>query len=431
MIGFGRPINIRFQYVSEKVIHFLACILFSSYSFAVVEVDMLHVGYDDEANLRNIFQNIVDSFEAQNPRVKVNIEYIDNEEYKKTITKRLTSKKPPDLFYSWGGFNFRDKAEKGLLRDISDHRREFKRHLYRNGLKSFTHKGKLYGAPYLMTQVGFWYNRDLFYKAGVSTADIQDWKGFLETVVKIKKAGITPIALGAADKWPVHFYWSYLAMRAGGFSPFLNAMVHSGKQFEHPAFIRAGKEFQRLVELKPFQEGFEDASYADSAKAFGNRKAAIHLMGDWDYTSHKELSDSGKGIEDKRLGWFAFPKLEGGVGTELDVLGGINGFVASHKASDEAIQWLSFLLSYENQGKLAADDEIIPSARRAGFYLKNPFKKYIFENIHLAEWHQVFLDQEFGSNTGSSINDNSYGLLTGKVTPSQAARNIQLVWGDG
>ena len=33
---------------------------------------------------------------------------------------------------------------------------------------------------------------------------------------RLKDAGITPIAVGAGDKWPAHFWYSYLMVRLGG-----------------------------------------------------------------------------------------------------------------------------------------------------------------------------------------------------------------------
>ncbi len=45
---------------------------------------------------------------------------------------------------------------------------------------------------------------------------IKTWDDYLAAVKKIKAAGIVPIAGGGGEKWPIHFYWSYLVMRDGG-----------------------------------------------------------------------------------------------------------------------------------------------------------------------------------------------------------------------
>ncbi len=67
--------------------------------------------------------------------------------------------------------------------------------------------------PYKVGLVSFFYNKELFAKAGVKAEDIKTWADFLDAVKKLKDAGIVPIAGGGGEKWPIHFYWSYLVMR--------------------------------------------------------------------------------------------------------------------------------------------------------------------------------------------------------------------------
>ena len=72
--------------------------------------------------------------------------------------------------------------------------------------------GQQYGIPYNVGVVGFWYNKELFAKAGISSAP-STWPQFLADVAKLKAAGIAPIAIGGKDKWPDAFYWDYLAVK--------------------------------------------------------------------------------------------------------------------------------------------------------------------------------------------------------------------------
>ena len=37
---------------------------------------------------------------------------------------------------------------------------------------------------------------------------IKTWDDLLAAVKKLKAAGITPLVVGGADKWPLHFYWT-------------------------------------------------------------------------------------------------------------------------------------------------------------------------------------------------------------------------------
>ena len=69
--------------------------------------------------------------------------------------------------------------------------------------------------PWNVGMVGFWYNKDLFTQAGID-APAGTWDELLEQIQTLKDAGITPIAVGAGDKWPAHFWYSYLMVRLGG-----------------------------------------------------------------------------------------------------------------------------------------------------------------------------------------------------------------------
>lgn len=64
--------------------------------------------------------------------------------------------------------------------------------------------GKQYGVAYELGMVGFWYNKELFAKAGVKDTP-ETWGELLAVVRQLKAAGVVPIALGGAEKWPAHF----------------------------------------------------------------------------------------------------------------------------------------------------------------------------------------------------------------------------------
>ena len=139
-------------------------------------------------------------------------------------------------------------------------------------------------------------------QAGVDPASMSTWEGFLAGVQAFKDAGITPIAIGAKDKWPAHFWWSKLVVRLAGMEGFQAAARGEGDGFAGEDFVKAGEYFLQLSELEPWQEGFLAASYGDASGLFGDGKAAMHLMGDWDYGAMKDNSANKQGIPDDQLG---------------------------------------------------------------------------------------------------------------------------------
>ena len=129
----------------------------------------------------------------------------------------------------------------------------------------------------LQSQVGFFYNKELMAKAGVDGAKIKTWDDLLGAVKKLKAAGITPLMVGGADKWPLHFYWTYLAVRIGGKPAFDAALRGENGGFAGETFVKAGELFKQLVDLQPFQNGFLGFKNPQAVGAFGDGKAAMTL----------------------------------------------------------------------------------------------------------------------------------------------------------
>ena len=393
------------------------------------KVTVLHI-VNDEIHLKEL-QAVEAAFEKANPGIEVELEFLENQSFKSKLTTLLQSKNKPDIFFSWGGGVFREQAEAGVLKDISKEMNGgWSASLSPAGVDGFSHNGKVYGSPYYMAQVGFWYNKALLKKAGVDEASLSTWSGFLEGVKKLKAAGITPIALGASEKWPTHFYWSYLALRNGGKAALLDAMADKGKGFASEPFIKAGEDLLKLVKLKPFQNGFQGQGYGEASGIFGNGKAAFHLMGDWDYNVQKQNSESGKGLDDKDLGFMPFPTVKGGKGDAKDTMGGINGWAVTKDASPEAVKFLEFLVNKDNQTTMATQGVFIPVAKGAETGIKNPYMAQIARHLAESQYHMVFLDQLLGADVGQTVNDVSSELASESITPKAAAERVQESWAD-
>ena len=80
-------------------------------------------------------------------------------------------------------------------------------------------------------------------------------------------------------------------------------------------FLQNTSRFRTIAGVR---RGFLAASYGDASGYFGDGKAAMHLMGDWDYGAMKDNSASKTGIPDDQLGILPFPTIEGGAGDPSD-----------------------------------------------------------------------------------------------------------------
>lgn len=393
-------------------------------ALAETTIDWLHL----EAVTENlvIMEAAAREYEEMHPDITINMQFLAPEAYKAKLTTLLQSDAAPDMFYSWGGGVMSAQQEAGVLRPIDGVvSAETLDGIGVAGVNAFTRDGELYGIAESVSQVAFWANKELLAQAGVSEDDFADWESFLSSVQTIKDAGITPIALGAQDKWPAHFYWSYLVVRLAGQDAFNAATSGEGDGFASEPFVKAGEMFLELVALEPFQRGYLASSYGNASGLFGDGNAALHLMGNWDYNQSKESSASGQGLEDDNLALIQFPAIASGAGRPTDTLGGINGWIFHRDASDESIEFMQWYQSAEVQQRFAAASSYIPIVAGGADTLDNTFLRSISENVSNSQWHAIFFDQELGADVGGVVNDISLELADGSIDAQEAAELVK------
>jgi raffinose/stachyose/melibiose transport system substrate-binding protein len=370
------------------------------------------------------WQKMADDYMAAHPNVTIEITVLENEAFKTKLTTVMQSGDPPDIFQSWGGGTFNQQVEAGLLKDITadlEADAAWKDSFAPGALGVYSYQGKNYGVPWDMGMVGFWYNKDLFEQAGID-APPATWTEFLEDVQTLKDAGITPISIGEGDKWPGMHYWNYLATRLCGQAGFDAAMARTGS-FTDPCFVEAGAKLEELVALEPFQEGFLGAVHDDMQAAFGNGKAAMELSGQWAPSTQAANSADQAGVQN--LGLFGFPEVEGGAGAGTDVVGGGNGFAIGKNAEPEAIDFVKYLTSMENQTIIAANGSGIPVVKGAETGLTDPNMLQVAQTFAAADYFQLYYDQFLPPATGSVLNDSVQGLFAGTLTPEQVAQAVE------
>lgn len=372
-----------------------------------------------------IWDEVARRFEAKNSGVKVEMQFLENEAYKAKLPTILQSKDRPHILYSWAGGVLKAQIEAGVLEDVTAAVGSYKDNLSAGAVEAFTIEGKIYGLPHNVSQVGFMYNKDLFAKAGVDGSKIKTWDEFLEAVKKLKAAGITPISVGGQDKWPLHFYWTHLAVRLGGKPAFEAALKGQNGGFEGETFQKAGELMKQLVDLEPFQTGFLGFKNPQALGFFADGKAAMNLAISHHSATQRALAADKKGIPEDKLGWVDFPMPAGAKGQPTDTLGGVNGWLFTKGSPKQAVEFVKFFISDEVQRELAKQNFIIPTYKGAEAALGSAFMQNVAKNIAASKYHQNFYDQDLGPSVGRVVNDATAEIAGGSMTPKQAAKAIQ------
>jgi raffinose/stachyose/melibiose transport system substrate-binding protein len=401
-----------------------------------VTIDWWHIT-DTEPGLSN-WQAMADTYMSEHPNVTINITVMNNEAFKPAIQTNIQAGDVPDLFQSWGGGVLLDQVEAGAVQDVTEALGPYIDDFNPGATALYNIDGVQYGLPYNASMVGFWYNVDLFEQAGIE-APPTTWAELLEDIQTLKDAGITPIAVGAGDKWPAHFWYSYLMVRLGG-ADVMNQIAADGN-FSVPGVIEAGEHVAELVAMEPFQDGFLGAPWDapdGEAGVMASQGAAMDLMGQWAlgaFRNYAGIADEPETALPFRVGWFPFPQVEGGAGDPTDGFGGADGFVIGKDAPPETADFLAFLTNLENQRTWALAGTGIPANVEATAAIAEapaadgPVMQTVLDALNAAPFLQQFLDQFYTAEIGAAVNDQTALLFAGETTPEDAAAAITAVAG--
>src|SRR5271166_4774323 len=392
-------------------------------ALAETTVTVLHVS--ENADQKAVWDKIASDYNAEHKGVKVQFKYLENEAFKAKLPTMLQSSDRPDLFYSWSGGVMQAQDKAGFLKDITADVASVESAMSPTAVDAFKVDGKVVGVPFQVGEVVFYYNKKLFEKAGVKAEDIKSWDDFLGAVKKLKAAGITPLVVGAGEKWPMHFYYSYLVMRIGGEHALADAKAGKNGGFKSAAFVEAGQRLRELGALEPFQPGYLTTKATESAGMFGDGKAAMDLMGQWLLGQQAPYPTSGKGLPEEDIGILSFPVVAGGKGKATDTLGGINGFLVTKSAPPEAVDFLKFFSQDKYAKEAATSAAYIPVVKGAEASFTDPLFKRLASDLAATTYHQNYFDQDLGPAVGRVINDVSVEVAAGEMTPEAAAAAIQ------
>lgn len=362
-------------------------------------------------------------FHAAHPDVTIKVVPFQNEQFKTKIPIALQSSSPPDVFQSWGGGGLVDQVKAKKVAEVTKYVKPWIKAIG-GSAAGWQVNGKQYAVPYSLGVVGFWYNKELFAKAGIATPPTT-WPQFLDTIKKLKAADITPIAIGSKDEWPDAFYWDYLATKLCSKTTMQQSAVTYN--FSDPCWIKAGEYTKQLLDAEPFQDGFlatpAQQGATSSAGLVANGRAAMELQGHWNPGVMQPLTPDNK--IPSFLGWFPFPNVPGSKALPGSLLGGGDGFACSWKAPQPACaQFLSYIDSLSVQKRIGSTNFGLPVRKGSESSVKDPNLKTVLKFRSSSPFIQLYLDQAYSTAIGQALNQAIADQFAGKATPQQVVAKI-------
>lgn len=308
-------------------------------------------------------QTLFDAYMAENKNVTIEVETLDDEAYKTKFKAYASGSQMPDLVNVWGQPGFIDEViEAGLLAELNP--ADYDSDGFANGsLTGFSSGDKLYGLARNTDIAVFFYNAKMFQDNGWSVPATYD--DLIALAGQIRAAGIEPVAMDGADKWPLAVFLTDLMQKIDGEG--LMTKIHdsiAAKDYSDPTYTKACELLQQAANAKVFQTGFETADYGTAQNLFTNGQAAMFYMGSWEM-SMANNPDIPADIRDN-IRVFTMPTVSGGKGTPTTISawnGGGYAVSANGAQRDEAIKLLNFMFKPENWTKVAWENGVCMSAQ--------------------------------------------------------------------
>jgi len=362
---------------------------------------------------KTYWNDTIADFEKANPGVKINVQFIQNEDMDGKLQTALNSGAAPTIFMARGGGKLADVVKAGQVQDLTGKISSQTKAALGDGVfKAFTVGDKIYGMPVAVLPGGIFYSSDLFKAAGITdtpkTMDELD-----ADIAKLKAAG-TPAAVGAKDAWPAAHWFYFFALREC--SEDVMNKAASTRTFDDGCWLKAGQDLADFAATKPFNDGFLTTSAqqgaGSSAGLLANHKASMELMGAWEPGVVQSLTPDKKPLAD--LSWFPFPAVEGGQGDPSAMMGGVDGFSCSADAPPQCAQFLNFIVQKKYQEGYATAYGTLPASKDAVDVVTDPSLKAVLSAYGDASYVMLWLDTMYGQNVGNALNVAVVNMLAGK-----------------
>lgn len=329
------------------------------------------------------FNKIVSDFEAKNPGVKVTVNYSDVESYKTSIRNFLVTS-PPDIAFWFTGARMRAFTKRNLFEDLSGFLKENKlTETMKPFIPAVTDGGKQYMMPTNMTTWGFYYNKQVFEKAGVKPPS--SWNELMAAAGKLKASGIVPFTIGTRDLWANSLWFDYLNLRTNGLDFHMQLM--DGKvAYTDPRVKKVFALWADPIKKGYFLENASSYGWQEGIPFLSQGKAAMYLLGPYVRTSLPAEMHA-------NIGFFPFPTVEPNMPNyeELSVNG--VGIPRGAKNKDLAKQFLKFFAEKENNMAFAKGGAVLP-ARIDVMITDDPYAAEQFAHAKGAKGSSQFYDRD-------------------------------------
>ncbi|HEY4390631.1 MAG TPA: extracellular solute-binding protein [Paenibacillus sp.] len=313
----------------------------------------------DSAQASKVYYDAIEEFEAQNPNIHIEADFIQSAGYTAGIKIRLLGGEKLDVFDTWSSSLFQEfrTLNRNVYLDLTGS--AFLEQFLPNSLLPVTIGGKVYGVPEVMHSDGLLYNKTMFQRLGLQVP--QTWDEFIVVCETLKQEGIIPIAMDV--EWSTsQFFWGSIMSNNGADTEWTKKLENGEIQIFDPIFVDAIQKHKEIIDKGFVPPAWTNMKHEQSKDLIGQGKAAMIITGTWDFPSIMERNS------DYEIDFMIVPGYEKTV-PNINV-GTYRVINAKTEYPEEAKQFVAFMNGKVNQEKLAEGALAVPSV--VGASVENP-----------------------------------------------------------
>lgn len=319
----------------------------------VVEITMIH-GWGSTEYDHVVMRQIYEEFEKVHPEIHLNMVAMPSStDVISKVGDLLTVGEIPDIVFTGGDgresiYSF--MVEEGYAVDLMPYifeDQEFRANVSPVIMENWTtENGNLYTVSDVLLMGGYWYNEEIFEKAGIDNVP-ETWEEWMEACRKIKKSDgkTVPIILDSN-----HISYLMTTILADEELTQLKEAKNSKIQINSASF---DKMLSRLREISKYATLAGDYNYRDTLASFNAGESAIYINGVWaNFMIDNNL----------QVAYAPFPSDDGnGIATKSACVGYILGNTGDEKRIDASVKFLKYMLSEDVAVKIMEKTGQMPS----------------------------------------------------------------------
>ncbi|GLR71978.1 ABC transporter substrate-binding protein [Agaribacter marinus] len=272
-----KQVSLKFDKILQCLITMAICLLIVPQAFPnTVEIAVLSTSSQQRA----VYAKHEKDFEQKHPDIDVNIKFLSDADFKQALSQWLNNANGPEILTWQGGQRlFQLVAQKKVL-DLSEF---WKKHgLLKKFSVSSTNAISVddsrYGVPASYYQWGIYYRQSLFDKLSLSPP--KTWQDLIKTCEVLLKNEITPITIGAANKWTSAAWFDYLNLRVNGLT-YHQELLMGEHSFRSPQVREVFIKWHELLNKGCFTDRFNGWDWSQAMPFLYHKMAGMTLIGNF------------------------------------------------------------------------------------------------------------------------------------------------------